>query len=511
MELLSSEKKKIGDLISLLAAKEEEEAQRVLVTAQQREYSAMTIAHLESIISELSNKLQLQSQRSQNDAIMNDSNNTVEQGLASSAEIPSKEDFNGSSGVESMDVADVTVHETVDNCHINSQKSQSLELPTEALPGVLCAVPTSVDLVTSHQREETLYDEPGELAKGSLTASFMTSFNASSSSLNSPASTTISKTTSEGSDETDHYVQYDLKQQLERQRELIEALNLQLEEQTTNHASAIEKILSAKSSYLLARRMSLLRLVEDTQTSLRGLTQSSFEEVIEAADDYNIAGVDIGIDGVEDDDVETDYFSEPICVQRSQSQDELNGIPIVDLSELKIYDKNHNSLQEMCDRAKTQIMEMETAKTNTNVQLEETKKELLRTILQRDYLQLELKKIKQASIETEAETFNLLQERELQLELVTAEMMALQEEVDSTKSQLMDTQEVAGLAAADMESALFAYKEKYVREMTSLSEENAKLNQKVDRLTELVCCVVEEINGDGFLGEKLPLGTIECN
>ena len=210
--------------------------------------------------------------------------------------------------------------------------------------------------------------------------------------------------------------------------------------------------------------------------------------------------------------METDYFSEPICVQRSQSQDELNGIPIVDLSELKIYDKNHNnSLQEMFDRAKTQIMEMETAKTNTNVQLEETKKELLRTILQRDYLQLELKKIKQASIETEAETFNLLQERELQLELVTAEMMALQEEVDSTKSQLMDTQEVAGLAAADMESALFAYKEKYVREMTSLSEENAKLNQKVDRLTELVCCVVEEINGDGFLGEKLPLGTIECN
>ena len=230
--------------------------------------------------------------------------------------------------------------------------------------------------------------------------------------------------------------------------------------------------------------------------------------MIEAADDYNIAGVD----GVEDDDVETDYFSEPICVQRSQSQDELNGIPIVDLSELKIYDKNHNnSLQEMFDRAKTQIMEMETAKTNTNVQLEETKKELLRTILQRDYLQLELKKIKQASIETEAETFNLLQERELQLELVTAEMMALQEEVDSTKSQLMDTQEVAGLAAADTESALFANKEKYVREMTSLSEENAKLNQKVDRLTELVCCVVEEINGDGFLGEKLPLGTIECN
>jgi len=240
--------------------------------------------------------------------------------------------------------------------------------------------------------------------------------------------------------------------------------------------------------------MSLLRLVEDTQSSLRDLTKSSSEVVAK------ISNISQDEDGMDED---VGYFIEPIEVQRSRSQDELDGIPIVDISELKVHDGNENLLQDMCERAIDEMKKMEASQTSSVIQLQDVKKELLRTISQRDSIQIELKKVKEAFIENEAETLHILQDRELELERLSAELNCLNEEMELSRDQLRELQETAELAVADMDSALCENNDKHLKHIALISEENMKLNQKVIRLTELVCFVVEEINTTGSMEENL--------
>jgi len=65
VDLLSSERKKISDLLALLTAKDEAEAKNALLLRQQKEHAAMTIAHLESVIYDQHYKLQHQHQLQQ--------------------------------------------------------------------------------------------------------------------------------------------------------------------------------------------------------------------------------------------------------------------------------------------------------------------------------------------------------------------------------------------------------------------------------------------------------------